>query len=123
VCLDGGEDLTEQRGPGSDRLAPGVAEHADVDRGHRDTDRHLVEPEGGFAGDGDAVVADRGRDEPAGEGVTVDRGYGGTRVGEQAHVRRPVAGEPRPDSGRVAGEQPEVLVEIKPGGETGGQFR
>ena len=27
-------------------------------------DRHLVEPEGGVAGDGDAVVADRGRDEP-----------------------------------------------------------
>jgi len=117
VGLGGGEDLTEQTGPGGDRLAPGVGEHADVDRGHRDADRHLVEPEGGVAGDGDAVVADRGRDEPAGEGVAVDGGDGGARVGEQAHVRRPVAGEPRPDGGRVAGEQPEVLIQIQPRGE------
>ena len=74
VGLGGGEDLTEQTGPGGGGLAPGVGEHADVDRGHRDADRHLVEPEGGVAGDGDAVVADRGRDEPAGEGVAVDGG-------------------------------------------------
>ena len=67
--------------------------------------------------DGDAVVADRGGDEPAGEGVAVDGGDGGARIGEQAHVRRPVVGEPRPDGGRVAGEQPEVLIEVKAGGE------
>jgi len=35
VGLAGGEDLTEQRGTGRDRLAPSVGEHADVDRGHR----------------------------------------------------------------------------------------
>src|SRR5438105_5074946 len=45
-----GEGLAEQARAGGDGLAPGVGEHADVHRWHRDSDRHLVEPESGPVG-------------------------------------------------------------------------
>src|SRR5438876_328164 len=60
-----------------------LSEHADVPRGHRDSDRHLVEPEPRPVGDGDPVVTHGGCDEAASEGVPVYRGHRRARVGEQ----------------------------------------
>ena len=87
ACACAGEKIShEEARAGRDRLAPGVGEHADVHRGHRNPDRHFIEPEPGPVSNNDSVITDGGGDETARKGVPVHGRHGRARVSKEAHI-------------------------------------